>query len=134
MKREILPMPAVLVVDDESLIRWSLAEGLADAGHEVRQASTAAQALAAIEIAGHAPLVILLDVRLPDVSDLSLIRQVRVRWPDLPVIVMTAHGTDAEVDDMLDVGVCAVVGKPFDVSAVVALVGDTWNSTQVTNV
>ena len=121
MTREILPR-TVLVVDDEALIRWSLSEGLSDAGWTVRQAATGAEARSAVRALEGQPFVLLLDLRLPDVSDLSLIRELRVARPDVPMIVMTAHGSDDDAAQALMSGVFSFVGKPFDVSEIVGLV------------
>jgi len=122
MMREIVPKTA-LVVDDEALIRWSLSEGLADAGWTVRQAATGAEARAAVQSLAGQPFVILLDLRLPDVSDLSLVCEIRAARPDVPMIVMTAHGTNDDAAQALAAGCYSFVGKPFDVVEIVALVG-----------
>src|SRR6185436_3107258 len=125
---EILPMASgivprtVLVVDDEALIRWSISEGLIDAGWTVRQAATGAAARSAVRALAGQPFVIVLDLRLPDVSDLSLVREIRAARPDVPMIVMTAHGTNDDASQALEAGVFSFVGKPFDVVEMVALV------------
>ena len=116
------PPRTVLVVDDEALIRWSLSEGLTDAGWTVRQAATGAEARSAVRALQGQPFVLLLDMRLPDVSDLSLIRELRAARPDVPMIVMTAHGSDDDAAQALLNGVYSFVGKPFDVSEIVGLV------------
>jgi DNA-binding NtrC family response regulator len=121
MNREVVPT-TVLIVDDEALIRWSLSEGLHDAGWTVRQAATGADARAAVRSLTGQSFVILLDLRLPDVSDLSLLRELRAVRPDVPMIVMTAHGTPEDADQARSAGVYSVVGKPFDVTAMVELV------------
>lgn len=124
MKGEIVPRTAprtVLVVDDEALIRWALAEGLADAGWAVRQAASGAEAREAVRALAGQPFAILLDLRLPDVSDLSLMRELRAARPDVPMIVMTAYGTSDDAAEALAAGVHSFVGKPFDVVEVVAL-------------
>lgn len=121
MTREIVPK-TVLVVDDEALIRWSLSEGLSDAGWTVRQAASGADARAAVRELNGQPFVILLDLRLPDVSDLSLVRELRATRPDVPMIVMTAHGTNDDAAQAMAAGCYSFVGKPFDVVEVVALV------------
>jgi len=134
--RGILPMMqgklprSVLVVDDEALIRWSIAEGLTDAGWVVRQASTGAEARAAAEALAGQPFVILLDLRLPDVADLSLMRDLRARRPDVPLIIMTAYGTPEQASIARAAGVYRVVDKPFDVGRVVALVDEAYTAAQ----
>ena len=127
MMREILPR-TVLVVDDEALIRWSLSEGLAEAGWTVRQAANGAEARSAVRALEGQPFVLLLDLRLPDVSDLSLLREFRAARPDVPMIVMTAHGSDEDARQALMSGVYSFVGKPFDVIEIVALVDEAARS------
>jgi DNA-binding NtrC family response regulator len=121
-----LPTPAVLVVDDEPLIRWSLSEGLTDQGYVVRLAASGAEARAALAMLGDEPLVIVLDLRLPDVVDLSLLQEIRRRWPDVPIVIMSAHGTAEDRTRSAALGAYRFVEKPFDVSDVVRLVGEAW--------
>ncbi|HVT47708.1 MAG TPA: response regulator [Vicinamibacterales bacterium] len=128
MPRENLPSPVVLVVDDEALIRWSLSEGLAESGYAVRAASTGAEALSVLGDCLTDPVVVLLDLRLPDVGDLSLLRAIRSARPDAPVLVMTAHGTREDTEEAHRLGVTHVVGKPFDVGEMVRLVGEAWSA------
>ena len=104
MTRKKLPTPTVLVVDDEPLIRWSLSEGLADAGYAVRQAASGAEALEALAVSGKEPLIVVLDLRLPDVHDLSLLRNIRASRPEVPVVIMTAHGTSEDAREATRLG------------------------------
>lgn len=126
MRREKLPKPVVLVVDDEPLIRWSLSEGLTDSGCVVRQAANGAEARAAIRALSGDPLVIVLDLRLPDVADLSLLAEIRKSRPDAPVIMMSAHGTTEHASAARALGAYRFVDKPFDVTEMVALVDEAW--------
>ena len=126
MAAEKLPRPVVLVVDDEPLIRWSLSEGLTESGYCVRQAASGAEARRLIEVAGDEPLVVVLDLRLPDVVDLSLLREIRSRRPDAPVVMMSAHGTDEDARGAKRLGAFKFVTKPFDVGEIVGLVRDAW--------
>lgn len=130
----ILPMMqgklprSVLVVDDEALIRWSVSEGLAEAGWLVRQAANGAEARAvADELAGQ-PFVILLDLRLPDVNDLSLVHDLRARHPQVPLILMTAYGTHDQTVMARRAGVVGVVDKPFDIGRVVTIIDEAYTS------
>lgn len=126
MTGEKVPRPAVLVVDDEPLIRWSLSEGLSEGGFAVRLASSGAEARAALAACGDQGLVVLLDMRLPDVVDLSLLREIRHRWPHVPVVVMTAHGTMEDASRAVELGAYRFVDKPFDVAEIVRVVSDAW--------
>ena len=121
-----VPMPIVLVVDDEPLIRWSLSEGLADVGYTVKQAATGAEAREMLAATGDDPLVVVLDLRLPDVTDLSLLRYIRTSRPDVPVVMMTAHGSAEDARQATSLGAFRFVIKPFDVGEMIGLVEDAW--------
>jgi DNA-binding NtrC family response regulator len=129
---EIVRTPIVLVVDDEVLIRWSLSEGLSDQGYPVRLAGTATEARTVLDEVADSPLVVILDLRLPDMADLSLVREVRRRRPDAPVILMTAYGTAEDAREATSLGVWSLVDKPFDVSKIVELVGEAWSAREAT--
>jgi two-component system, NtrC family, response regulator AtoC len=117
------PALRILVVDDEALIRWSLVETLTDCGHDVAEASDAAGALHAFETAAAAPFdVVLLDFRLPDSNDLTLLSRLRQIAPSAQVILMTAYGTPHVVQDALDLGAYGVLTKPFEMHDISAMV------------
>src|SRR5262245_20795364 len=126
-----LPMPVVLVVDDEPLIRWSVSEGLADSGYVVKQAATGAEARNVLAALLHDPLVVVLDLRLPDVADLSLLLDIRAQRPDVPVLMITAHGTSDDARQATGLGVFKFLTKPFDVHALVDLVGEAWATSRL---
>ena len=111
----------VLVVEDESLIRWAVGETLTEAGHTVLQATNAATALQAIGQASEPFDIVLLDFHLPDSDDLSLAEQIRKRTPSTAMVMMTAFGTPQMVDDAKRLGVYEVITKPFDVGALAGL-------------
>jgi DNA-binding NtrC family response regulator len=112
----------VLVVDDELLIRWALAQALGDAGYRVREATSGKGALSELEHEPR-PSVVLLDYCLPDVEDLGLLSGIVARAPGVPVILMTAFGTRELPGEALARGAYAFLHKPFDLGTVVALVG-----------
>ena len=107
----------ILVVEDELLIRWSIAEMLTDAGHEVVQAEDAAGAVRELS-SGTEPDVVLLDLRLPDSNDLSLLSNVRRLSPRSAVVLMTAFGAPEVTAEALHLGAAEVMNKPFDIHLV----------------
>jgi two-component system response regulator PilR (NtrC family) len=111
----------ILVIEDEPLIRWSIAETLGDEGHTVMEATDAASAVSALEQQDGID-VVLLDYRLPDSSDLQLLAQVRRLRPDSAVVMMTAYGTADMIEGALALGAYRVVGKPFDMQTLESLV------------
>ncbi len=112
----------IVVVDDEALLRWAVAESLIAAGYEVRQADTAAQAVQCLDTAKASPLVVVLDLKLPDSSDLSLARKILADRPDASVIMMTAHGSAQDKAEAEAAGVFKFIQKPFDLSEMTAVV------------
>jgi DNA-binding NtrC family response regulator len=114
--------PTVLVVDDEPLIRWSLAEMLGDQGYAVTEAVDGRMALAAIEGTAEPFDVVLLDYRLPDSNDLRLLERVRSLAPSSQVIMITAHNNPELARGAAVLGAYCVVSKPFEVDSLAALV------------
>jgi DNA-binding response OmpR family regulator len=103
----------ILVVDDEPLIRWCIAETLGAAGFGITEAQDGASALRALADMPE-PDVILLDLRLPDSSDLGLLKKIRSVAPAAVVIMMTAFGAPEVTTAALELGARAVLTKPFD--------------------
>jgi CheY-like chemotaxis protein len=106
----------VLVIDDERLIRWSVSETLTDLGASVEQADSAAAAIRMITTAVRPFDVIVTDLRLPDMDDLTLMRTLRRSSPDTPIVLMTAYGTPQVIADARALGVRDVFYKPFELS------------------
>ena len=112
----------VLIVDDEPLIRWSLRRGLVKRGYRVAEAGDGAGALRELQADPGRFGVVVLDFRLPDSDDLSLLRAIRRLAPTAAVLMMTAFGDRPMRTEAIALGARIVIDKPFQVSAVVALV------------
>jgi DNA-binding NtrC family response regulator len=123
MRTQSVPL-RLLVVDDEPLICWSLAETLGDSGDIVTEAGSGAEALRALSEAKEPIDVVLLDYKLPDVHNLSLLSTVRRLSPASRVILMSAYATPEIAKDALAQGAVRVVNKPIDMHDVPALVHD----------
>lgn len=117
----------ILVVDDELLIRWSINEALTAAGHVVTEAENAAAAVRAVTNRVP-PDVVILDYRLPDSADLSLLSKLRELAPRAAVIFMTAFGSPDVVEGALALGAYRVLSKPFEVRDLPHLVLEAYAS------
>jgi DNA-binding NtrC family response regulator len=115
------PTLRVLVVEDELLIRWSITETLAHAGHVVIEAEDGATAVRALTDPAEPVDAVLLDYRLPDSNDLTLLANIRRLSPQSPVIMMTAYGTPEVTSGALELGVYQVMSKPFELGDLEAL-------------
>jgi DNA-binding NtrC family response regulator len=114
----------VLVVDDEPLIRWSVAETLMDDGHWVIEAADGQSAIE--ELKSHLPIdVVMLDLKLPDSDDLRLLSAIRRLSPASRVILMTAYGTPEITANALQMGAARIVTKPFDLTDIREFIGRT---------
>jgi DNA-binding NtrC family response regulator len=119
---EKISAPRVLVVDDEPLIRWSVTETLTDGGYHVLSASDGRSAVQALADSPLPVEVVVLDLRLPDISDLSLLAKIRQLSPCSRVILMTAYRTPELFDTALGLGAFRVISKPVEMHELAALV------------
>ena len=110
----------VWVVDDDRSIRWVLEKALKQGGFAVTSFENGDSALNAI--ADRRPDVLITDIRMPGIDGLELLRQVQERWPDLPVIVITAHSDLDAAVSAYQGGAFEYLPKPFDVDEAVQLV------------
>jgi len=115
---EKMRAPRVLVVDDERLVRWSIAETLGALGYAVIEAADAKSALDAFD---EDVDVVLLDLHLPDCNDMSVLARMRRIAPATPVIVMTAFATPAALNEAAAHG-APILPKPFDLHDLAARV------------
>ena len=119
----------VLVVDDEPLVRWSCAETLAASGFQAIEVDNGAAALFALADPNGAPDVVLLDLMLPDFSDLSLLAVMRRLAPAVPVVIMTAFATPEVVERARRFGASRVIDKPFEMDTLARLIRETLGTT-----
>ena len=106
----------ILVVDDEESIQRSLESVLRDEGFDVSLAGSAEDAIKKIE--ADAPDVVLLDIWLPGKDGLQLLEEVRPRYPGLPVVVMSGHGTIETAVRATKLGAFDFVEKPLNLDKV----------------
>ena len=102
--------PTVLVVEDDPAVLRVLAATLPAHGFQVREATTAADALR--DAAQYVPDIMLLDLGLPDLDGIEVTRRLRT-WTAMPIVVLTARGQETAKVDALDAGADDYVTKPF---------------------
>lgn len=110
-------MTHVLVVDDEPQIRRALATNLRARDYEVTLAATGAEALR--QAADHKPDLVLLDVGLPDIDGVEVVRGLR-GWTEIPIIMLTVRSEEADKVSALDAGADDYVTKPFGMNELLA--------------
>lgn len=102
----------ILVVDDQAPVRDVLVRILAAAGHRCRTARSVAEARSAI-VAGP-PQLVLCDIDMPGESGLALAEHLRVDWPEVALVMVTAFDDPAIADEAMDDGAFGYVIKPFE--------------------
>jgi two-component system KDP operon response regulator KdpE len=107
----------VLVVDDEPPIRKLLRMGLGTQGY---QTIDAPNAKAALDLLAEAPDLVILDLGLPDMQGLDLLREIRARKDDLPIVVLSSREDEAAKVEALDLGADDYVTKPFGMEELLA--------------
>lgn len=122
MAEKISASARVLVVDDEALIRWSLNERLSSVGYEVQEAGDGASALTYFREGAPRIDLVVLDLKLPDVDGVDLLKQIKCLCPTCRVVLMTAFGTPDKLADARNNGAYDVVGKPFDLDEMLRVV------------
>jgi two-component system response regulator (stage 0 sporulation protein F) len=103
---------SVLVVDDASIIRVACERALKRAGYIVE---TVESGEAALESMDRNPAeVILLDIRMPGISGVEVLRRVKQKWPQTEVVIMTAYADQDIAEESLNLGASEIMIKPFD--------------------
>jgi len=106
----------ILVVDDEAKMRRILELSLRNMGHEVEQAGDGIEALAAVDAASYD--LVLTDLRMPRMDGIELLRSLRERGEEMPVIVLTAYGTIETAVEAMKCGASDYIIRPFEIETV----------------
>ncbi|MHB8876645.1 MAG: sigma-54-dependent transcriptional regulator, partial [Myxococcaceae bacterium] len=109
----------VLVIDDEEGLLHALKKYLARNGFEVRAASDPLEGLAMI--AELPPEVVMLDIRMPNISGMDVLAEIKAKHPDVEVVMMTAHATVQTAVQAVKQGAYDYLTKPFETLDHVAL-------------
>jgi two-component system KDP operon response regulator KdpE len=107
----------VLVVEDDSQIRRFLRAGLESSGYDLQQVETGERALAQAAI--HPPDVVVLDLGLPDIDGVEVVRRLR-QWSTVPILILSARSQETDKIDALDAGADDYLTKPFGMGELLA--------------
>ena len=110
----------IWVIDDDRAMRWVLEKTFKEEGFDVTSFEEAQSALD--QLAEDTPDVILTDIRMPGIDGLTFLGKVKTSYPDLPVIIMTAHSDLESAVSSYQTGAFEYLPKPFDIDEALALV------------
>ena len=117
-------MRRVLVADDEANMRWVLERALTKAGYEVE---TVEDGQLALERAlAERPDLVLLDLKMPKMDGLSVLRMLKENYPDLLMVMMTAHGSTSTAVEAMKTGAQDYLMKPFDIDELLITVAKAF--------
>ena len=114
-----MPDPVVVLIEDEPQIRKFLRATLTGQGYRLFEAATGSDGV--VEVGSRQPDVLIVDLGLPDMDGLDVIRRVR-EWTDVPIIVLSARGQERDKVAALDAGADDYVSKPFGAGELLARV------------
>ena len=124
--------PLILVVEDDSSIRNLITTTLKTNDYRYLVATNGESAI--IEASSHNPDIVLLDLGLPDMDGVDVIRKIR-SWSEMPIIIVSARSDDRDKVEALDAGADDYITKPFSVEELLARVravrrpiSPTWNT------
>lgn len=116
-------MAEILIVDDEPSVLFLLRELLEERGHVVHAANSGPEALARFDAQALEDLdLVLSDFAMPELDGLGLLAQIRARRPELPVVLLTARGSERLAARAIKEGAFDYVPKPFDIDELEAIV------------
>lgn len=119
-------LSTVLVVDDDSSIRWVLARALNNAQFKVISCESGQQALNIIS--EKMPQLVITDIQMSGMSGLELLESINQKWPELPVIMITAYADTDLGSRTHELGAFDYLPKPFDINHVINLCQRAINS------
>src|SRR5437016_6264082 len=112
-----MPDPVVVLIEDEPQIRKFLRATLAGQGYRLFEATTGADGV--VEVGSRQPDVVIVDLGLPDIDGIDVIRRLR-EWTAVPIIVLSARGQERDKVAALDAGADDYVSKPFGAGELLA--------------
>ena len=100
----------LLLIEDDEQVAEVLSDAFGSQGHEITIRHTGEEGL--VYLTHDRPDAVVLDIRLPKLNGVAVLRQIRARDPNLPVIIMTGLATPGEIAEVRRLGVTEIVEKP----------------------
>ena len=113
-------MKPIWIIDDDKSIRWVFEKALARTDMEFKTFSSVAEALNALE--REQPQVVVSDIRMPNGSGLDFLSEIKQKYPDIPVIIMTAYSDLESAVAAFQGGAFEYLAKPFDVDQAIDVI------------
>ena len=110
-QRTIMDNGRILIIDDEEIVRASCSRLLLPEGYSVKTADNAKSGLALLET--HSFDLVLTDMKMPDMDGIEVLRNIKEKWPETEVIIMTGYGTVKTAVRAMKIGVFDYIEKPF---------------------
>ncbi len=101
----------ILIVEDAIHVASLLAESVRLQGHEAIVATSGPEAFSLLDL--RCPDAVFLDIVMPKVSGIDVLRRIRATHPALPVIVITGSASSKQIEEVMRLGVTEVIEKPF---------------------
>ena len=117
-------MRRILVADDEANMRWVLERALTKAGYEVETVEDGQLALD--RALAERPDLVLVDLKMPKIDGLSVLRRLKDHYPDLLIVMMTAHGSTSTAVEAMKAGAQDYLMKPFDIDELLITVAKAF--------
>ncbi|ODA40087.1 Response regulator of zinc sigma-54-dependent two-component system [Desulfosporosinus sp. BG] len=122
--KEVEKVRRILVADDEANMRWVLERALTKAGYEVETVEDGQFALD--RALAERPDLVLVDLKMPKMDGLSLLHKLKERYPDLLMVMMTAHGSTSTAVEAMKAGAQDYLMKPFDIEELLITVAKAF--------
>ncbi|MEW5762547.1 MAG: sigma-54 dependent transcriptional regulator [Bacillota bacterium] len=126
-----MPAAKILVIDDEEHMRWALERAMKQEGYGVITATGGHEGLEALHREGAA--LVILDLKMPDLDGIEVLKRIRESFPRLPVIMITAHGTIQTAIEAMKMGAADYITKPFDLDELKIVIRKTLQMSHLIN-
>ena len=119
-------MKKILVIDDETIVRRSCERTLTPEGYEVISTASGREGIELLEKEPFA--IVLLDLKMPDMDGIEVLKKIKERWPDTKVIMITGYSTVETAVQALRLGAYNHIEKPFTPNTLLAAVKEVFET------